>query len=610
VSVLCGVFNYEAAESQEQLAAALAPATGAARSRVSWYRDHAVILGTVGHGDESHSAEGASDDRADAGSQGSEVVTFLVGESFPSVRRPGPRTDLGSLYRASGVAAFAELNGTWALALWDRSRRELVLARDPAGVNRLFVFRKGRALYFSTSLRLFSVLGAGLDLDAAAEFLRYLYVPAPRALLSGVRSLVPGQALVVDAKGERELCYARPYWETLKEPRPRETGDLTLQEALPRFETALSTAVRRRIPEQGRTAILLSGGKDSTCLAIAASRLAPERFQTLSIGFQDAKTDETRYARDVAQILGLRHRSVGFGSAEYCAALPEAARLMEQPFGDPSYLPVLLALRTMDHTDTVVFDGSGNDLYFEFPATPQEIALSRLQQTLPDGLRRRLPVSWLRGSRYFETAWILSQPSSELFVRSTWRAWGFDELERLLGHRMDIRATAFSRAWSEYGHLGPTAVKLAINSLQEPEGEFRRTVQSALVDGKLARFPFTDIDLCEFIGGLQPSLKLSAGVYKPLLLALMRKYLPGSLVDRGKGYFTNDLNPVLKHNRYQLLNEYLSAESLRATGRFDPVLVRMRVAEYVAGDETSRVVKSLYALILLQIWLLGLEADR
>jgi asparagine synthase (glutamine-hydrolysing) len=507
------------------------------------------------------------------------------------------------------MAALAALNGNWALALWDRSRRELVLARDRDGVNRLFVLRKGRALYFSTSLRLFWALGAGLDLDAAAEFLRYLYVPAPRAFLSGVRSLVPGQALVVGDDGEREVCYARPYWETLKESRPRETGVLTLEEALPRFKAELSTAVRRMTPERGRAAILLSGGKDSSCLAIAASGVARERFETLSIGFQDPQTDETRYAGDVAEALGLRHRTVRFGPADYCAALPEAARLMDQPFGDPTYLPVLLALRTMDRADTVVLEGSGNDLYFEVPPSRQDVALCRLQRWLPDGVRRHLPVSRFRGSRYLEAAWKLSQPASEVFVRPTWRGWTFDEIERLVGHRMDIRATAFSRTWGRYSHLGPCAVNLALNSLQEPEGEFRRTAQSALVASKLARFPHADADLAAFIGRLPARLKQDRGVYKPLLLAFMRQYLPGELVDRKKGDFVNDLNPVLKHNRYTLLNEFLSTESLRATG-FDPASVRTRMAEYMAGDERSEVVKSLYALLLLQIWLLGLGSDR
>ena len=334
MSVLCGVFNYEAPDVRERLSAALSLAPGASRLLPVWYQDSAVIVGVINHGEEKRHLILAAESGGDAGSSGSDVVTFFVGESFPTAGGPESGWNLGTLYRAKGFAALTGLNGSFALALWDRSRRELVLAGDRHGVNRLFVSRKGRALYFSTSLRLFSALGADLDLDAAAEFLRYLYVPAPRAFLSGVRSLVPGQALVVDDEGEREARFVRPYWETLKERCTGETCTLTLSEALPRFEAELSAAVRRRVPERGRVAILLSGGKDSSCLAIAASRLAPERFQTLSLGFQDAQVDETRYAGDVAEALGLDHRIVRFGPADYCAALPEAARRLTAELRD------------------------------------------------------------------------------------------------------------------------------------------------------------------------------------------------------------------------------------------------------------------------------------
>jgi asparagine synthase (glutamine-hydrolysing) len=379
---------------------------------------------------------------------------------------------------------------------------------------------------------------------------------------------------------------------------------------LSQFEEELRRAVARRMPGRGRAVILLSGGKDSSCLAIAASRVASERFATLGIGFADQATDETLYAGEVSRVLGLEHRMVRFAAGDYAAALPEAARLADQPFGDPTYLPVLLALRSLKGEDRVVFDGSGNDLYFDFAASREEQIVSRLQHWLPEGVRRNLPVTWLRGTRYFDAGWKLSQPASELLVRPTWRGWTFDEVARLTGHRMDIRDTAFFGVWTRYGRLGTSVVKLAIDCfLQEPEGEFRRTAQSGLIAGKLARFPYTDDDLTAFIGGLSPRLKMDRGVYKPLLLALMKKYLPGNLVDRKKGYFLNDLSLVLKHNRYELLREHLSPEALRAAGRFDPTVVGERVAEYTAGDEGSRVVKSLYALLLLQIWLAGLASS-
>ena len=213
------------------------------------------------------------------------------------------------LYEELGPRFVERLRGMFAIALWDRRRRRLVLARDRMGVKPLYVAETGAGLAFGSEVK--SLVAAGLvrpQLDpAAAElFMAWGYVPGPLTLFAGVRKLDPASYLVyADGKVVEELSTGTR-WDS-----PR------LASAPPGRRTAsacwelLRTATRARMVSDVPLGVMLSGGLDSSLITALMAEVSERPVQTFSVGFvEDAAANELDDARRVAQRLGTDHHEL------------------------------------------------------------------------------------------------------------------------------------------------------------------------------------------------------------------------------------------------------------------------------------------------------------
>ena len=251
----------------------------------------------------------------------------------------------------------------FAVAVWDRSNRRLVLARDRFGIKPLYYSVKGPTLAFASELK--SLLrhpgfSRALDLDALDAFLAFTFVPAPLTIFRDAAKLPPGCVLTYEHgdEGVRVDRYARP--RPVLAGDARREGEAELAEEL---RERLRDSVRAHLVADVPVGVLLSGGIDSSLLAAFAALEGSERVKTFTIGFDERGFDERAAARLVADRYGTDHHELVV-RPDAADLLPEISEAFDEPFADPSAIPTYLVSKLAREHVKVALSGEGGDELF------------------------------------------------------------------------------------------------------------------------------------------------------------------------------------------------------------------------------------------------------
>jgi asparagine synthase (glutamine-hydrolysing) len=511
------------------------------------------------------------------------------------------------LYEEHGERCVEQLNGMFAFALWDRSRRELLLARDRFGKKPLYYADVGRSLIFGSELKALlehPTCPRELDLDSVARYLAFEYVPTPHSIFGGVHKLPAGHVLT----WRDGSSSTKPYWDLTFDSGPdADEGDLAEE-----LREQLRAAVRRRLVSDVPLGAFLSGGIDSSSVvALMAEALAPGSVKTFTIGFGDASFDESSHARRVASHFGTDHHEEVFTPDVMLGLLPEVYGVMDEPFADASILPTYLLSRFTRGHVTVALGGDGSDeLLAGYPTFAAE-RVARLYP-VPEAvnartaipLADRLPVStsnfsfdfklkrFLRGAALAparrHAAWLGAfMPSEQSALLSTPPRGGvLEEAERTF-------AAAPTR--------DPVERLIYLYAKTYLQDDILVKVDRASMAHSLeVRAPFLDVELAAFLSRVPPRFKLRRLGTKHLLKRAMADVLPRGISDRPKKGFGIPVARWFKAELREALLDELSASRLRAQGLFEPSEVQRLVTEHLDGRRDHR--KALWTLLVFQLW--------
>lgn len=279
------------------------------------------------------------------------------GHSFVSA---GDSEVIVHLYEEHGLDFVDHLRGMFALALWDRRRRRLVLARDRMGEKPLYLHQGADGLYFASELKALLAIGRipfELEPSSVHSYFHFGYVPEPATMLRGVRKLPAASLLVVDVADGTQV--ERRYWRMDASP-PIE-GDPTpvIRQSL---EEVSGLVVRSDVP----VGIALSGGLDSSALALLAARVRPDTLQAFTVGYPDAgEVDERPYAAELCRENGIPFQPVEVATAEMVDRFSDLVFLRDDPIADYAghgYYAVMQAARAAGVK--VMLQGQGGDELF------------------------------------------------------------------------------------------------------------------------------------------------------------------------------------------------------------------------------------------------------
>ena len=261
------------------------------------------------------------------------------------------------LYEEHGPHFVKKLRGMFAIALWDETRSQLLLARDAFGIKPLHYRLGADELTFASELK--ALPDGAVDIEAVHAFLAYNVITTPLTIYRETRKLPAGHLATWTARKGLELeCFARVGADASIAERNEDPA--TLAEEL---RARLRDSVRAHLAADVPVGVLLSGGVDSATLCALAAQESPERVKTFSIGFSEQSFNELENARLVARRYDTDHHELVV-EPDAAMLLPAFARMFDEPFADSAALPTYLVSQLASEHVKVVLSGEGADELF------------------------------------------------------------------------------------------------------------------------------------------------------------------------------------------------------------------------------------------------------
>lgn len=450
------------------------------------------------------------------------------------------------LVDARGDDFVHDLNGMYALALYDRLTHQLTLVRDRLGVKPVYwtQLASGAVLFASEIKPLLAsgLVTARVEPAAVSAYLSHGWVPAPMTLYAGINKLPPGHVLRVDAAGRvSQHCYWRP--------RPGGAAPASAEQARDSLLDLLDDSVRLQLRSDVPVGALLSGGIDSGLLVALAARRLDRPLHTFTMRFAGAGVDESPLAAQVAQRYGTIHTTLDLATDSIQTALPKLAWYCDEPLADSSLLPNLAIEQALAPHVRVVLNGTGGDelfagygRYFQLPVERRFLGLPGPLRAVGLGLAGL--VDPMRQWQLARAAKFSADPGGYVHDHSCHFP---PPLLARLGHRPIVGGGVAQRLALDGVVAAPqSAMLMADLATYLPEDLLLlldRTSMAASVEG---RVPFLDHRLVEAALAVPPELRTPHGRQKGLERAMAADLLPADVLNFPKQGFAS---PVVQWMR-------------------------------------------------------------
>jgi asparagine synthase (glutamine-hydrolysing) len=418
-------------------------------------------------------------------------------------------------YETWGKALLGRLKGMFAFALWDEKRRRLFLARDRFGIKPLYWARFGEHFLFGSELKALMAnpnAHKQIDRGAVLDYLTYRYVPSPGTIWENVQKLPPAHCLTFDAEAGK--IYVEKYWSI-----PDRAVSMPEKEAIEKVDALIERSVAEHLRADVPIGAFLSGGYDSSALVAYQVRLG-QRPATFSIGFRDWDESEHRYARQVADHLGVPNAHVLVGD-EQLPLLEQLMHFYDEPLGDISILPTYLVSQLAATERKAVLSGEGADELFGGYTWQKSIAETPLWRywTLFD---RR---DWL--TRRYAEAMAMGRFDRETFARLLGPDWAAARPDPDRFYRENARPDL--PPLKAFQHLDTRAFmgELVLTKID----------RASMAHSLETRVPFLDHELFESVMALRQSSFFRKDRTKFLLYENLKGRLPQTILDRKKQGF-------------------------------------------------------------------------
>lgn len=525
-------------------------------------------------------------------------------QSGATFRTSGDTEVILAAYQRWGVGCLEKLHGMFAFALYDISKRQLLLARDRFGVKPLFMARlSDGSLVFASELKgllTHPLLRRRLDPQALDAFLTWGYVPDTHSILAGVEKLQAGHFMLLEQG--KPVPAQRRWWDiSFADRATGSEADLSAE-----LVHLMREAVQSRMVSDVPLGAFLSGGVDSSSVVALMSEASTSPVRTCSIGFDVSDLDETDYARQIAEKFGTEHEERIVAKDDF-AAIDKLVPMFDEPFADASALPTWRVCQLAREKVTVALSGDGADEAFAgyrrqvFHHTEERVRSllpARIREPIFRSLGRIWPkADWApRPLRAKATLLALGESGDAGYARGLSiatpdvRAGLYSDrfTSRLAGFRAEDQLIALMR--SAPAQSGLDRAQYADLTFWLPGDILTKVDRTSMAVSLEAREPLLDHRLVEFAARLPEKLRVRGTTGKYLLKSCMERYLPDDILYRPKQGF---VTPIAEWLRGPLKNEAKaigSSSRLAQSGWFDAEALARLSADHISGRrDNSRI---------------------
>lgn len=531
-------------------------------------------------------------------------------------------------YLEWGTEVVSHLSGMFAFAIYDQRRQMLFAARDPKGQKPFFYHCGPDGFVFAselTALMAHPDMPRSIDRDSLVHYLVFESFPAPQTPLQGVKKLPPGHCLSYRPNDNDIKTW--PFWENngkqIKEAQLH-APDLPTDADFERLENVLRRSVNRHLRSDVPVGVFLSGGIDSSTLAIlACDILGAENVRTFTVASSEPSFNEADEARATAEYLGTQHHETTLRPEQALETVPHILNRLDEPLSDPGLIAIYQVADFASQHVKVVLSGDGGDEFLYGYPPFAKWNLAEFFEKFPLWLKRGLLSKVIDGlpAQY---GYMGTFYKAKLFSRGFGRpaatrnsAWigSFlpNELCSLLINGQDMAMlqpddegiepvyAGIVQTHNRFQDLDPLA-RLAFEYQDSylPNCICSHTDKANMMHSLEARAPFLDPELMNYFNSMPSSWKLHKGKGKWILREYLGRRQKNAVAKKPKQGFTVPLAIWLRKELKGLGDELLDSDLIAAGGLFDPSQVRRLWNEHQTGKENHY--KKLWTLIVFQAW--------
>ena len=523
------------------------------------------------------------------------------------------------LYEERGLDFVQDIEGDYAIALWDADREQLVLARDRAGVKPLYYYYQNGLFIFASEIKAIlqhSAVTPEMNEEALYHYLTFVTTPAPQTLFRGVQKLPAGHMLVINRSGKARISQ---YWDALPSASPK----LTESEHEANILKLLRDSIKKRMMADVPFGVFLSGGVDSSANVALMSELMTRPVRTFTVGFHDCEElNELESARAISKRFGTDHHEVMIGREEMQKFLPELVFHQDEPIADPVCVPLYYVSKLARDTGTIVVQvGEGSDELFggydwfrtylqiqekfwrhaeRFPVAVRRAGSVLAKPLIKKMLKKRMASELVRrlgaGESLFWGGAVVFDETMKSRVLSTEMRARYNGLSTYDVVRNYQEAIAAARPDADAA-ARMTYLEL---KLRLPELLLMRVDKITMATSVEARVPFLDHHLIEYAMNLPRELKVKGQTGKHILKRALESILPADVLYQPKRGFGAPVREWFRGAEGEKLMQQIMNSSLRERKFFD--------YSFISGlaDEHRREVRdwsaNLWCLLNLSVW--------
>lgn len=487
---------------------------------------------------------------------------FALGYSFKT------QTDTEVILKAYiqwGEAAFRKLNGMFAISIYDLHKQEIILARDIVGIKPLYYHVSEKGLVFASEVKAFQHSGFKFkeQEDWKIYFLSFGFIPEPFTTLKNVLQLKPGYILKYNlhSKSIQTHCFERlNFTNQIKD----------IHQAHQLINQTLEESVKRHLISDAPIGVFLSGGIDSSLIALLAAKVHNKPINTLSVTFHEEKYSEKTFQKIVNQKTGGKHTYYQVTEDDYFQALPQIKQAFDQPSNDAINTWFITKCAKEEGLKAVLSGLGGDELFGGYPSFGRMQHLKRLRH-LPlrlFGIADHLSEDRLKKFSFLETD---SIAGDYLFFRGFYTPKTISKLIDATEEEVSkaLKKLSFNRSRKEFHPLNYAS--WLEQRIYMRSQLLKDTDYMSMQHGIEVRVPFLDKEFLKLVHSLSPSIKYSKDYPKKTLVESFGELLPQEIYGRKKMGFTfpfqewnkkhPDIENLSKHSNktvHKLANNFLN----------------------------------------------------
>ncbi len=502
-----------------------------------------------------------------------------------------------SLFDLFQYKAFPLLEGMFAICIYDKKKKQIILARDKSGQKPLYYLKTPSGFIFSSEVKaLISHQKEEFQLNRSTllQYLTQGFVFGQETLVKKVRKVPPSHCLVYDLKSKKAKL--KSYWRPKINSRPQSSSEE--KQLISKLDKLIKASVEKRLLSDVPLGCFLSGGVDSSLITYFATQKI-KKLKTYSISFPESpRHDEERYSRKVASWLKTQHTAIPCTAKKIKPVIENISQYIDEPIMDPAVLPTFLLAKEARKSVKVVLTGEGADeLFGGYYRYHKELLAVKLQAIIKIFPFLATIRNFVLDSKYEK---VFTPLAEHYTAQSIWKP---TELKQLLLLKNSVLPTLRV----SHPHLEQFAVTNPLLAVQLTDYRGYLAEQLLMKIDKItmsnnleARAPYLDTKIINFALNLPQNEKIRGIHGKYLLKKVVEKYFPKDFTWRLKRGFSvplgNWFRQELQDIVYQSLEDSKEFSDLLNTKYYTHI-----VKEHMEKKKNHK--DKIWSLIVLTKWL-------